>query len=142
GSTDPIISARRRRPTGEDPRMNILLSDDSASLAAQLQKLWADTPGRLGTLSCAVSVAREAAAWSSEAGAALLDLQHEPSHQKELAATIADALGQALLNRGFLDQAKGLIEQGVEIRSAFLGPDHPATAASFNSSARLARNEG
>jgi tetratricopeptide (TPR) repeat protein len=123
--------------------MNILLSDDSASLAARLQTLWPNAPDQLVTLSCAVSVAQDAvSAGGSEPRATTLDLLHEPSHQKELAATIADALGQALLNRGFVQQAKALIEQAFEIRRSFLGPDHPATASSLNSKARLARNEG
>jgi len=105
--------------------MNILLSDDSV------------------TFSCAVSIAPDApSACASDAGNARLALLGEASHQKELAATIADAMGQALLNRGFVPQAKALIEQAFEIRSSFFGLDHPATAASFNSKARLARNEG
>lgn len=62
--------------------------------------------------------------------------------QKELAATIADAIGQSLLNRGFLHEAKALIKEAYQIRAEFLGDDHPATAASLNSRARVARNEG
>ncbi|HKU16901.1 MAG TPA: tetratricopeptide repeat protein [Steroidobacteraceae bacterium] len=121
--------------------MNILLSDDSAGLASQLQALWGATGDPLVTFSCAVPAAACHAA-GKQAGSTALDLLRDPSHQNELAATIADAIGQALLNRGFVPQAKALIEQAFKIRKSFLGPDHPATAASFTSRARVARNEG
>jgi tetratricopeptide (TPR) repeat protein len=120
--------------------MNILLSDDSAGLATQLQSVWGATRGQLVTFSCAVPA--QPARSAKDPATIALDLQHEPTHQNELAATIADAIGQALLNRGFVPQAKALIEQAFKIRNTFLGPDHPATAASFTSRARVARNEG
>lgn len=61
--------------------------------------------------------------------------------QPELAAVVYDALGIALLNRGREEGAK-LIELARKIRLATVGPDHPATAASNNSYARVLRERG
>ena len=66
-----------------------------------------------------------------------LDLADQP----ELAAVIYDALGVALLNRGCEDGAK-LIERARKIRLATVGENHPATAASNNSYARVLRERG
>ncbi len=68
---------------------------------------------------------------------ATLDLADQP----ELAAVVYDALGIALLNRGREEGAK-LIEQARKIRLATVGEDHPATAASNNSYARVLRERG
>lgn len=66
-----------------------------------------------------------------------LDLADQP----ELAAVVYDALGLALLNRGSEEGAK-LIERAREIRLATVGANHPATAASNNSFARVLRERG
>lgn len=67
-----------------------------------------------------------------------LDLGDQP----ELAAVILDALGIALVNLGCLDEGGPLIEQARDIRRNFFGADHPATAASQISYARLQRERG
>lgn len=120
--------------------MNILLANDSCGLTEKLQSLWNASEGELVTFACAIPARDPDSSASSHD--ADLDLKYELAHQKELAATIADAIGQALMNRGFVRQAKPLIEQAFAIRSGFFGLDHPATAGSFNTRARLARNEG
>ena len=63
------------------------------------------------------------------------------SDQPELAAIILDALGIALLNRGYKDGAK-LVELARKTRLATVGPDHPSTAASNVSYARVLRERG
>jgi tetratricopeptide (TPR) repeat protein len=66
-----------------------------------------------------------------------LDLRDQP----ELLAAALDALGLALLNRGCIKEGGKLIRQALEIRLAHFGDKHPATAASFNSIARVYRLE-
>lgn len=61
--------------------------------------------------------------------------------QPELLATILDALGVALLNRGCLEQGKRFIDAALEIRLEHFGKNHPATAASYTSRARVLRHE-
>jgi tetratricopeptide (TPR) repeat protein len=67
-----------------------------------------------------------------------LDLTDQP----ELSSTILDALGLALLHRGLVQTGRPLIECGLRIRRAFLGEDHPTTALSLNSHARVQRQSG
>ena len=67
-----------------------------------------------------------------------LDLMDQP----ELSSTILDALGLALLHRGLVDTGRPLIDGGLRIRRKFFGEDHPATALSLNSSARVQRQLG
>jgi hypothetical protein len=67
-----------------------------------------------------------------------LDLGDQPEH----AATILDSLGIALLNRGMLDEGARLIELALQIRRKAFGNDHPATALSLNSYARVERERG
>src|SRR5688572_8989509 len=67
-----------------------------------------------------------------------LDLTDQP----ELSSTILDALGLALLHRGLVQTGRPLIECGLRIRRAFLGEDHPTTALSLNSYARVQRQSG
>lgn len=67
-----------------------------------------------------------------------LDLGDQP----EQASAILDALGIALLNRGCLEQGAKLIELALQIRRKAFGHDHPLTAASQNSFARVQRERG
>jgi tetratricopeptide (TPR) repeat protein len=67
-----------------------------------------------------------------------VDLTDQPEH----AAAVLDALGVGMLNRGCLDEGARLIEQALRIRRKFFGDDHPATALSFNSYARVLRERG
>lgn len=62
--------------------------------------------------------------------------------QPELAANILDAAGNALLNRGCLDEARPAIEKARALRLKFFGKDHPAFALSQNSYSRLRRERG
>jgi tetratricopeptide (TPR) repeat protein len=67
-----------------------------------------------------------------------LDLGDQP----EQSSTILDALGIALLNRGMLEEGARLIELALQIRRRFFGKDHPASALSLNSYARVERERG
>lgn len=58
--------------------------------------------------------------------------------QPEQTSALLDALGITLLNRGEPEGAT-LIELGLRIRRKFYGNDHPATALSLNSYARVQR---
>jgi tetratricopeptide (TPR) repeat protein len=66
----------------------------------------------------------------------------ELSDQPEQASSVLDALGIALLNRGCLEEGAKLIEQALRIRRKFFGDDHPLTALSLNSYARVLRERG
>jgi tetratricopeptide (TPR) repeat protein len=59
--------------------------------------------------------------------------------QPELLATILDAIGMALLNRGCIDAGSKFVSAAREIRLAHFGKNHPFTAASYNSYARVLR---
>jgi tetratricopeptide (TPR) repeat protein len=71
-------------------------------------------------------------------GGGTLDLGDQP----EQSATILDALGISLLNRGMLEEGAKLIELALQIRRRFFGKDHPATALSLNSYSRVERERG
>ena len=60
--------------------------------------------------------------------------------QPELLATILDAIGMALLNRGCLDAGGRFVIAARDIRLAHFGKKHPFTAASYNSYSRVLRN--
>ena len=75
---------------------------------------------------------------SGNAGCVEIDLTDQP----ELSSTVLDALGLALLHRGLVDTGRPLIESGLRIRREFFGEDHPATALSQNSYARVERQSG
>jgi tetratricopeptide (TPR) repeat protein len=77
-------------------------------------------------------------AFPEDASAAQLDLADQP----EQASAIFDALGIALLNRGYLKRGRKLIERALEVRVGFYGSDHPTTAASLNSYSRALRLDG
>jgi tetratricopeptide (TPR) repeat protein len=59
--------------------------------------------------------------------------------QPELLATILDAIGIALLNRGCIDAGSRFVEAARDIRLANFGKNHPFTAASYNSYSRVLR---
>jgi tetratricopeptide (TPR) repeat protein len=136
--------------------MRILIADDEVAQSKTLRPLFkaggkgkskvratAGAPdiGRLifarapGKGSKKVSKAR---AGGPQPGSDSLDLGDQP----EQAATILDALGIALLNRGMLDEGARLIELALQIRRKFFGNDHPATALSLNSYSRVQRERG
>jgi tetratricopeptide (TPR) repeat protein len=62
--------------------------------------------------------------------------------QPELLATILDAIGMALLNRGCIEAGSKFVVAALEVRLAHFGKKHPYTAASYNSNARVLRNHG
>lgn len=59
--------------------------------------------------------------------------------QPELLATILDAIGMALLNRGCIEAGSKFVVAALEVRLAHFGKKHPYTAASYNSNARVLR---
>lgn len=91
------------------------------------------TDGPTSTAEVAVVFQRD-----GNAGCVEIELTDQP----ELSSTILDALGQALLHRGLVDTGRPLIECGLRIRREFFGDDHPATALSQNSYARVERQSG
>jgi tetratricopeptide (TPR) repeat protein len=56
-----------------------------------------------------------------------------------LLATILDAIGMALLNRGCIDDGSKFVIAARDIRLATFGKKHPYTAASYNSYSRVLR---
>jgi tetratricopeptide (TPR) repeat protein len=89
-----------------------------------------------GQIAIACSPRRSGA--DRECACAGVDLDDQPEH----AAAVLDALGIALLNRGCLEEGAKLIEQALRIRRKFFGDDHPNTALSLNSYARVLRERG
>jgi tetratricopeptide (TPR) repeat protein len=59
--------------------------------------------------------------------------------QPEQLATILDAMGMALLNRGCIDAGSRFVIAARTIRLEAFGKNHPYTAASYNSYARVLR---
>lgn len=130
--------------------MRILIADDSVAQSKGLRELF----GRLrSTLKSRKSIHRSSALKLEEILVSCpgvssgknddcachgLDLADQP----EQAASILDALGIALLNRGCADEGGRLIEQALRIRRKLYGDDHPVTAASLHSYARLLRERG
>jgi tetratricopeptide (TPR) repeat protein len=129
--------------------MRILIADDSMVTAKALRPLLeriskrglakaiakgAPAAGKL-VVSCAPRKLRKRA---EECACSGLDLGDQP----EQAATILDAIGMALLNRGCLEEGGALVELALKIRRKFFGDDHPATASSRDSLARLERERG
>jgi tetratricopeptide (TPR) repeat protein len=62
--------------------------------------------------------------------------------QPEFSAEILDALGAQLLHLGLVEQAEPFIEAGLRGRIKQFGKDHPNTASSYNTRARLHRMKG
>jgi tetratricopeptide (TPR) repeat protein len=127
--------------------MRILIVDDKLAAGKELRRY--SQPGKAkrsaarGARFAKVSVSVSKSAAKSKRGAkhappcATIDLADQP----EQAAIILDALGIALLNRGCQDGAK-LIELARKTRLATVGEDHPSTAASNLSYARVLRERG
>ena len=59
--------------------------------------------------------------------------------QPELLATILDAMGMALLNRGCIEAGSNFVIAARNIRLEAFGKNHPYTAGSYNSYARVLR---
>lgn len=130
--------------------MRILIADDSVANSKALRSVFAPAAGRKrfalkssGKRSPAagqlmISCAPKGRRKNDECACSGLDLGDQPEH----AATILDSLGIALLNRGCLDEGSALIALALSIRRKFFGPDHPATAASQNSTSRVLRERG
>ncbi|MDY6944237.1 MAG: tetratricopeptide repeat protein [Pseudomonadota bacterium] len=134
--------------------MRILIADDDVAQSKTLRPMFsaggkaklkasAGAPA-LGALIVARAPRKSAPsrgkgrAGGAPAGGDSLDLGDQP----EQAATILDALGISLLNRGMLEEGAKLIELALKIRRKFFGNDHPATALSLNSYSRLERERG
>lgn len=129
--------------------MRILIADDSMVTAKALRPLLdriskrriakatakgAPAAGKL-VVSCAPRKLRKR---DQECACSGLDLGDQP----EQAATILDAIGIALLNRGCLEEGSALVELALKIRRKFFGDEHPATASSRDSLARVERERG
>ncbi len=135
--------------------MRILIADDSSTLPASVQEIFGRAPA--GTLARKTpSVESVILAFSGGPAAAAAPAKStddgcpapEPlppcppcnlHDQPELLATILDAIGMALLNRGCLAAGSKFVVAALEIRLAHFGKKHPYTAASYNSNARVLR---
>ena len=136
--------------------MRILIADDEVAQSKMLRPLFSASGKRkakvkatagapaLGSLLVAHAPRKSAArkgkgrAGGRRPGGDSLDLGDQP----EQAATILDALGISLLNRGMLEEGAKLIELALQIRRRSFGNDHPATALSLNSYSRVERERG
>lgn len=135
--------------------MRILIADDSSTLPASVQDIFGRAPagasaGKTPSVE-SVIVAFSGRPAAAAAPAKGTDDGCPPSEplppcppcslhdQPELLATILDAIGMALLNRGCLDAGSKFIAAALEIRLANFGKKHPYTAASYNSNARVLR---
>ena len=142
--------------------MRILIADDSSSLPAQVQDIFGRGPvgATAGTKTPSVEnvvIALSGGAAPAAAATPAKGIRGDtddgcPSpeplqpcppcslhDQPELLATILDAIGMALLNRGCLDAGSRFVVAALEIRVAHFGKKHPYTAASYNSNARVLR---
>jgi tetratricopeptide (TPR) repeat protein len=141
--------------------MRVLIADDAASLPASIQEIFQRAPaaksagGEIATQIEAALITRGVGAPAgSNAGAVsapedgcgprpplppcrACDLYDQP----ELHAAILDAIGIALLNRGCIEEGKRFVRAALAIRLKHFGKAHPATAASYNSNARVMRVE-
>jgi tetratricopeptide (TPR) repeat protein len=81
---------------------------------------------------------QKGAAHDRECACAGIELSDQPEH----ASSVLDALGIALMNRGCLEEGAKLVEQALRIRRKYFGDDHPLTALSLNSYARVLRERG
>jgi tetratricopeptide (TPR) repeat protein len=141
--------------------MRILITDDSSSWPASVQDMFARAPvGKTAAKTPSVesvilaftgSTAGAAATPAKGTGAASGAEGCPPPQplppcppcslhdQPELLATILDAIGMALLNRGCIDAGSKFVMAARDIRLASFGKNHPYTAASYNSYARVLR---
>jgi len=140
--------------------MRILIADDSSSLPAQVQDLFGAAPVGMaaGKAASVESVIVALTGGAAPAGAPAKGMSRDPGNdgcpppeplpscppcslhdQPELLATILDAIGMALLNRGCLEAGSRFVIAAREIRLEHFGKNHPFTAASYNSYARVLR---
>jgi tetratricopeptide (TPR) repeat protein len=140
--------------------MRILIADDPSTLPASVQDMFARAPvGKSADQT--PSIESVVLAFTSDAAAATAPAkgmtivsgadgcppaQPLPTcppcslhDQPELLATVLDAIGMALLNRGCIAAGSRLIEAARDIRLANFGKHHPFTAASYNSYGRVLR---
>src|SRR5687767_2020225 len=138
--------------------MRILIADDSSTLPASVQDMFARAPvGKSAAKTPSVEsvilaftggAAAAAAAPAKGTSAPCYDYccptpqplppcQPASLHdQPELLATILDAIGMALLNRGCLEAGSKFVIAARDIRLAHFGKNHPFSAASYNSYSR------
>jgi len=139
--------------------MRILIADDSSTLPASVQDMFARAPvGKSADKtpsveSVVLAFAGSAAAAPAKGTSAVSGTDGCPPpqplppcppcslhDQPELLATVLDAIGMALLNRGCIDAGARFVEAARDIRLANFGKNHPFTAASYNSYSRVLRN--
>lgn len=139
--------------------MRILIADDSSTLPASVQDVFARAPvgksaGKTPSVESVILAftggAPAAASAKSTSAASGADGCPPPQplppcppcslhDQPELLATVLDAIGMALLNRGCIDAGSRFVIAARDIRLANFGKNHPFTAASYNSYARVLR---
>ncbi len=127
--------------------MRILIADDSGTLPEGLAGLWQRIFGHRPPDSTAGSATELIASVISKLHVDRQDNHYAGLHvdlmdQPELSSAILDSLGLALLHRGHTEDGRPLIERALQIRRDFYGEDHPATALSLNSYARVLRQLG
>jgi len=93
---------------------------------------------RRGTNRAAIALKCSGTGHDKECACNGIELSDQPEH----ASSVLDALGVALLNRGCLEEGARLVEQALKIRRKYFGDDHPLTAQSLNSYARVLRERG
>jgi len=139
--------------------MRILIADDSSTLPASVQDMFARAPvGKSADKtpsveSVVLAFAGSAAAAPAKGTSAVSGTDGCPPpqplppcppcslhDQPELLATVLDAIGMALLNRGCIDAGARFVEAARDIRLANFGKNHPFSAASYNSYSRVLRN--
>lgn len=140
--------------------MRILIADDTSSLPASVQDLFGRAPAGMAAgktpnvESVVIALSGGAAPAAAPAKSTGRDTggdvcpppQPLPPcppcslhDQPELLATILDAIGMALLNRGCIEAGSKFVIAARDIRLAHFGKKHPYTAASYNSYARVLR---
>jgi tetratricopeptide (TPR) repeat protein len=117
--------------------MRILIDDSSTTTAKgpRARAAGAAKRGRAPAGQIAIACGPRRTGVDRECACAGVDLDDQPEH----AAAVLDALGVSLMNRGCLEEGAKLIEQALRIRRKFFGDDHPNTALSLNSYARVLR---
>jgi len=140
--------------------MRILIAEDSSTLPAPVQDMFARAPvGKSATKTPSVEsvilaftsgAAAPAPAKGTSPAAPSADGCPSPQSlppcppcslhdQPELLATTLDAIGIALLNRGCIEAGSKFVIAARDIRLATFGKNHPFTAASYNSYSRVLR---
>lgn len=140
--------------------MRILIADDTSSLPASVQDLFGRAPAGMAAgktpsvesvvIALSGGAAPAAAPAKSTGRDAGGDVCPPPQplppcppcslhDQPELLATILDAIGMALLNRGCIEAGSKFVIAARDVRLAHFGKKHPYTAASYNSYARVLR---